>query len=332
MKVLFFTRKLDKNDPRIGFAHRWVQELAGRVDRLYVVCLEKGQVDLPKNVEIHTLGKGKIRRLLRLDKLMFSLARKVDVIFCHMNPIYTIISAPYAKLYRKKLYMWHTHGKITYKLKLAHSLADGVLTASEGSFPIKSRKVRVLGHGIDTDMFAPKKTLHPGPVLISVGRISPVKRIETLIKGMPPVIKKHNNAKLLLVGDAPLEGDRVYMGNLKKLVSELSLEKHVQFLGPTDYQKMPEHYHKADLFVSASATGSLDKTVLEAMACELPVLVSGNVYKDLKGPLLFRNSEDFAGAVGKALKIKDRKLLRQEIIENHNLGKLMDKIVRTFEK
>jgi len=332
MNVLFFTRRVDKDDSRIGFAHRWIEELAKRVDKLYVVCLEKGETDLPENVEILQLGAGKFRRLLRFDKLMFSLARKVDVIFCHMAPIYTIISAPYAKLYRKKLYMWHTHGTVTRKLKMAHSLADGLLTASEGSVGIRSDKVIPLGHGIDTNVFRPKKTRHEGLVLITVGRLSPSKRLEILIRGMADLKKRRRDSKLLIVGEVPIESQKQYLTGLKGLVSELGLGENVEFVGPVEYSIIPRYYNNADVFVSASSTGSLDKAVLEAMACELSVVVSGKAYRELSGPVFFESDKDFTSAVEKAISQGNGKALRAEVIKGHELGKLMDKIVSIFEK
>ncbi len=331
MNVLFFTRRVDKNDPRIGFVHRWIEEMASRVNKIYVVCLDTGEMDLPDNVEVKKLGKNKLQRTLMLNRCMFSLVPNVDVVFCHMNPIYTILSAPYAKLFGKKLYMWHTHGTVTKKLKIAHFLADGLLTASKESVGIRSDKVISLGHGIDTNFFKPQDIEKKGILLISVGRISPVKKLELLILGMSNLIKEHNDAKLLVIGGVPIESQEAYLKELKSLVSKLNLSKNVEFIGPVDYTEIPELYNKADALVSASATGSLDKTVLEAMSCGLPPVVKGTVYMSLKGPTFFRNEKDFSEAVNKALNMKNKKSLREEIVDNHNLTILMERIIKLFK-
>ena len=58
MKLLMVTRKVDQNDWLAGFTYNWVRKLAEKIERLYVICLEKGDLmGLPKNVEVYSLRK-----------------------------------------------------------------------------------------------------------------------------------------------------------------------------------------------------------------------------------------------------------------------------------
>src|SRR3989338_711073 len=117
MKLIFITRKIDKNDSRAGFVFDWLNSLASKVDRLYVICQEKRDVSvLSGNVEVHSLGKeqglGKIAQGFNLLSLSFSLGRKSDGFFVHMMPVYAIISGLSAKLLGKKMIFWYTHKSV----------------------------------------------------------------------------------------------------------------------------------------------------------------------------------------------------------------------------
>ena len=57
MHLLFITQKVDRADWLLGFTHGWLKALAGKVDRLTIICLEQGETELPSNVRVISLGK-----------------------------------------------------------------------------------------------------------------------------------------------------------------------------------------------------------------------------------------------------------------------------------
>ena len=57
MKLLILTQKVDKNDPILGFFHRWVEEFARHCEQVTVIALGVGEYDLPQNVRVFSLGK-----------------------------------------------------------------------------------------------------------------------------------------------------------------------------------------------------------------------------------------------------------------------------------
>ena len=61
------------------------------------------------------------------------------------------------------------------------------------------------------------------------------------------------------------------LNNLKKLVDDLSLNEKVSVLGEMGNEQILSYLQKADVFLNCSLTGSLDKAILEAMACGLMV-------------------------------------------------------------
>lgn len=354
MTLLFITRKIDKNDVLAGFTYQWVKKFAGKVGALNVICLEKGDIfGLPETVKIFSLGKehgaGKVQKFWNFQKYAFQLVKKSDGIFCHQNPIYTILIAPWAKLHGKKIITWYTHGKVSFQLRLVNLLADVILTASPESFRLKSKKVIVTGHGIDVDFFRPTsvtsyKLQATSYKILSIGRISPVKNYETLIEAVNILVNEKNlkNIKADIIGAPGLKTQEEYLERLKKEVENKNLKDYISFLGPKPYPELPRYYQGCDLFVNLSGTGSVDKAVLEAMACGKIVLTSNEAFVDIlkdKGADLIvkpKSADDLAQKILAMASLDDNTRkelgakLREEVVKNHNLDKLAEKIISFF--
>ena len=93
MRLLVFNLATDADDPILGFTTRWIRALAARVDFIQVITMRMGKLDLPDNVQVHSLGKEKgyseARRLREFYKILARILRedRVDVCFSHMNPL-----------------------------------------------------------------------------------------------------------------------------------------------------------------------------------------------------------------------------------------------------
>jgi len=97
MNLLFITRKVDRSDSRTGFVFDWLTALAGKLDKLYVICQEQGDVSgLPVNVEIQSLGKekgvSKFKQGYQLFVMSYMLGKNADGFFVHMMPQYAILA------------------------------------------------------------------------------------------------------------------------------------------------------------------------------------------------------------------------------------------------
>ena len=57
MRLLVVTQIVDTNDSNLGFFHAWLQRIAAQVDSMIVLCLKKGEYQLPANVTVLSLGK-----------------------------------------------------------------------------------------------------------------------------------------------------------------------------------------------------------------------------------------------------------------------------------
>ncbi|NJD76426.1 MAG: glycosyltransferase family 4 protein [Candidatus Methanoperedens sp.] len=135
--------------------------------------------------------------------------------------------------------------------------------------------VFIIPGGVDCDRFYPdakcreetRKLLGYGDnaiVIVTVGRLVPRKRMHELIQIMPYLTNQHN-VKLLIVGDGP---EKKKLINLSK---SLKVNQHVKFVG---FSHDPRNYLNAsDIFALCSVEEALGLSILEAMACELPVAV-----------------------------------------------------------
>src|SRR5215207_7954403 len=170
MRVLMLVQQMDERDWLRAFIVGWVRALAAHVDQLDVLTLEMGEYHVPDNVSVYSMGKergkNRLRELSAFHRHMLRLAPKANVIFSHMTPRYVLLAAPYASLFRKPQVLWYTHRQPSAQLRLALALCWRIGTASPESFPIKSNKVRALGHGIETDFYAPASSaprFNPSP-------------------------------------------------------------------------------------------------------------------------------------------------------------------------
>jgi glycosyltransferase involved in cell wall biosynthesis len=94
----------------------------------------------------------------------------------------------------------------------------------------------------------------------------PNKGIQYLVKAAPIVLAKHPYVEFIIVGRGPMEAE------LRNMVKRLNIEHAFKFLGIVP--SVPEVMNQCDIFVRPSLTEGMPLTILEAMACGLPVIAS----------------------------------------------------------
>ena len=344
MKLLMITRKIDSKDGLAGFTYNWVKKLAQNLDKLYVICLEKGDASgLPENIEIYSLGKengkNRFKEFFNFFKFAIKLVPKVDGVFTHQNPEYGILIAPWCKIFGKRLIAWYVHKRVGLKLKILNFLVDNIVSVSKESFRLKSKKLILLHHGIDTDLFSwTNKQEHEELRLLSISRISATKQINKIL-GLVAELKEKIDKKIILkiVGEPSLPEDMRYLAELKKQVENLDLINSVEFLGSKSNNETPSLYQWADIFLNFSNTGSIDKTVLEAMSCGTLVLVSNEafapIFKELNIDCYLAELKNAKDLVIKLLNNRSVELnerLRKYVVNNHDLNQLAKQIVGLY--
>ncbi len=92
--------------------------------------------------------------------------------------------------------------------------------------------------------------------------------VEYFIRSIPAVLEKRPDARVILVGTGALEQE------YRRLVNELGIDDVVHFAGWLDKTKLAEHLNAADIYISTSLSDGTSCSLLEAMACGLPVVVT----------------------------------------------------------
>ncbi len=288
LRLLWFNLVTDADAPNLGFTTEWINALAPHCERIDVITMRSGRIAVAPNVKVFSLGAeqghSESRRALRFYRLLWPLLRRqeYDACFAHMQPLFAVMAAPLLFLYKTPLTLWYTHSSVTLRLRLAERAATRVVSASPESFRLPSDKLRVIGHGIDTRRFTPAPP--PGPfTILSLGRIAPVKHLETIIAAAQLLQAQDQDFRLRLVGEAYPQ-DRTYAQMLRVQVEESGLQARVEFAGSVTREQVPAELQRAHVMVNMSATGSLDKAVLEAMACGLPVVTANEAFVHLLAP------------------------------------------------
>lgn len=261
-RILIVTQAVDSRDPVLGFFHRWIEEFAKNWSSVQVVCLRRGEMSLPGNVAVHSLGKEKGgNRLLytvRFLKYIWTLRDSYDAVFVHMNPEYVVLGGPLWRILGKRVGLWYVHKSVTLYLRVAALFAYRIFSASKESIRIRSTKIQITGHGIDTDFFSPDAAVMRKEHLLSVGRLMRSKRHDLAIQEAG---KEHRAIRI--AGDGPLRAE------LEALAREHGVK--AEFLGGISQVQLRDEYRRAARLIHRSETGSLDKVVLEAAACGCPV-------------------------------------------------------------
>lgn len=286
MKLLIITQALDKHHPILGFFHRWVEEFAKHCESIVVICLQKGEYTLPDNVSVYSLGKeagkSKFAYLFTFYKLIWKLRSEYDSVFIHMNQIYVILGALFWRVQRKKIGLWYAHGSVSLSLKLAAKLTNKIFTSTEEGLRINTPKRVIVGQGIDTDNFR-KINRPPSDILqlITVGRISQSKNLETLLRACAQLKETGTRFHFTIVGVPTTEAESLYDINMKALTAYLGLINEVSWVGAISNHELPTKLQQSDVFIHDGATNSLDKALLEAVLCGCVVLSSNPAYNAL---------------------------------------------------
>ena len=137
-------------------------------------------------------------------------------------------------------------------------------------------RIVVFPWGVDLDLFLPgdnqELRLRLGWenafVLLSTRSWEKIYGVDVVVDGFIQAAKQGANVRLLMLGDGSL-GPKI-----RQMVSRAGMEDHVHFAGQVGYDDLPGYYRAADFYVSASHADGSSLSLLEAMACGLPVAVS----------------------------------------------------------
>jgi len=149
---------------------------------------------------------------------------------------------------------------------VGHHLSEAIL-----GLGVEPSRVSVVPRGVDTALFSKgsmsearrRLDIQPeGVVLLWVGRLVPVKGLDTLLDASAELVRAGVEHRLLLVGDGPLEGE------LRQKAAALGV--NVEFRPAVQQGELPDYYRAANVTLLSSRSEGIPNVLRESMACGTP--------------------------------------------------------------
>ncbi len=163
---------------------------------------------------------------------------------------------------------------LKYNLHKADAICATSATIQNYLRPVTSKKVTIIPFGVNIAEFCKKEVTNLfDKTTFVIGSIKPLEElynIHILIQSFSIIKLKYptKNIKLLIIGEGLQET------NLKKLVATLQLTNDVVFTGRIAFNQIPTYFNMLDILVNISDYESFGVSVIEAMACAKPVIVT----------------------------------------------------------
>lgn len=359
--VLFFTAGMSlKKWSEGGMLSREVRiynELAKHFDKIYFLTYGGEEENEYKNELVPNIEVLQNKRRINLFIYSFiaplihrKAMKKADIYKTNqMLGSWTAITAKL--LFRKKLVVRQGYQLSTFSKEksfirrvaspiiefFSYKIADKIIVTSQKDkdfiierYRISEEKIIVIPNFVETDTFKPLE-VKKEKRLIFVGRLDKQKNLFSLIDAV-----KDLDVKLVLIGKGPLEEA------LNDKVKEERIE-NVVFAGVIPNERLPEELNKSEIFILPSFYEGNPKTLLEAMACELPVI--GTDVVGIREIIKHKENGYLCGTLAESIKeaitdmMKNEELrrkmgenARKTIIENYSLKTLVEKELELAEE
>mgnify|MGYP001313892567 CR=1 FL=1 len=196
--------------------------------------------------------------------------------------------------------------------------ASNVVTASSmyeetmiiENYRIDSSKIKLITPGVEKEIFTPDSTIMRENIFLSIGRIQEQKgQIET-IKFLDNFRKIENNFLCYFIGGPSGKSGNEYFEELKKSITDLNLESHVEFLGSLSQSKIKDLMNRSKLLIHTSQFETFGLIAIEGNSMGVPVLTSN------RGSLLEIIEQDVNGYVSENLLDRNVNNFVQNLIQD----------------
>jgi glycosyltransferase involved in cell wall biosynthesis len=333
MRLIFATQKLDSRDSILAATVPKVYALAERVDELVVLCDSAEPGIARGNIRVHEFGGA--TQLARGARFAGALASELrprpDAFVAHMIPLYVLIAAPLLKPLHVRMALWYSHPTGHALVRAADTVADVILSVDATTFPLASRKLVAIGHGIDVGEFscADERTQHDGVRALALGRYAPIKGLDVVLRGAALAAERGVQVSVELHG---MSGDPRHKRELEQLAGELGVD--AVFGDAVPRSEVPTLLAASDVLINATEGPSADKVVYEAAASCVPPLASSSAFADLlPEELRFDRArpETLADRLV-SLDLRRRPELREHVSAHHSVDSWADAVVATVAK
>jgi glycosyltransferase involved in cell wall biosynthesis len=152
--------------------------------------------------------------------------------------------------------------------------------------------------GIDVTELKKRYGIRDEKILMFVGRLHPVKRLDLLLRAVQQLDQTY---KLFIVGTGVLENE------LKEMAESFGVADRVLFTGAVPYSEVPKFMNMADLMVMTSSIEGQPRILIEAMSCGTPAVgtnvfgIRDTIEDGVTGYLASDDPSDIAEKISKAL-------------------------------
>ncbi|QLL24309.1 hypothetical protein DLE04_00920 [Actinobacteria bacterium IMCC26103] len=336
--LLIFNYATDEKDQVFAHQIEVVRQLSIKFRKVYVITASRGFGSLPSNVtciESKWVQGKHFSNSTRLIKnfLGVVLRDKNIVVFSHMTEVQSALVSPLTKFLRMKHIVWYAHASRSLAMNLNKFMLNSIVTSTVGSCPYTGNKVKILGQAIDEKRF--KFTIHKigSPYnFVHIGRTDPSKDINKLMRFVEDVNSMGYESTFTIVGRPSNPKFNFYIEDLYNLRKGFKEPLRVVFREPMERNSVPDFLESFSIFIHAFI-GSLDKTLVEATLCGIPVLSINHEYRSIFG--CWSNTanssleDEFLALIGLspeelALELKRRRKIAEE---QHSLSGWIEKIL-----
>jgi glycosyltransferase involved in cell wall biosynthesis len=276
LRVLLLNERCHRN-PLAGGAETHLFEIFGRLsDAIDVELLCCGFAGAPptdvfRGVRIRRLGTrlsfyALLPRVVRRHIAQVS----VDLVVEAHNKV-PFLTPLYAGRVPVLVIHHHLHGLTAFRQVNPAVAAASVLL--ERLIPhvyrgVREESIDVVPCGVDHDIHRPNAVEGRAPLVLSLGRLEPYKRLDLLLHAMRRVVTEMPQARLVIIGRGQQEH------RLRALTDQLGLSGAVRFAGYVSDREKVSLLQRAALLVQCSRKEGWGLTVFEAYACGTPVVAS----------------------------------------------------------
>lgn len=360
MRVLYFTRDYTPHD------HRFLSALAKTEHQVFFLRLERRghqQEDRPLPPEVEQIvWRGGQKPARRKDGLALladlkRVIRQVRPDVIHAGPIQTCALLAALSGFRPLVSMswgsdllkdadrdcawrWATRYALKHSAVLVGDCRAVQEKAAQFGFP--AEQVVLFPWGVDLQQFAPgqvenvrqRRNWQKSFVVLSLRSWEPLYGVDNVVRAFARAAQVEPALRLLLLGN----GSQAQI--IRRTVMQYELQERVNYGGQVSNKDLAQIYHAADLYVSASHSDGSSVSLMEALGCGLPVLVSdipGNRewITDGQEGWLFPNGDEEALAEGMLraarqpeildnMRIASRRLAEERADWNKNFQKLLE--------
>jgi glycosyltransferase involved in cell wall biosynthesis len=125
----------------------------------------------------------------------------------------------------------------------------------------------VIFNAVDPDIFRPSKTIIKEKAILYTGRIGLGKGLMDIVNVGARLKRSHPNVKIFLIGNGPEK---------KRIERRLKIDclNQIKIISHLSHQELIKFYQKSIVYIHPSVYEGLPTSILEAMACELPVVAT----------------------------------------------------------